>query len=276
MKRIITTTSVFEPCTEMTGIIKRLAKLGYDGADIAFDYCTQKPDYPFMTDKYEDWAEQVRETAENRSITITHAHAPFDASATGEIVERTFRAAEIMGVKYIVAHPVWRRSDKTIIDHPDEFIETNLPLAKAMTESAQSHNLTLLSENLLWGASTDPKNIADLAAETNSPNFGWCLDTGHAHAFGVNLNTETLTKLKTPPKSLHIQDTHGDKRDEHLIPYDGTIDWKELCKALNAIGYTGEVVLEAHHQSLELPDSERDTLLADLLTRAARIQKMLE
>jgi len=133
MKRIITTTSVFEPCTEMTGIIKRLAKLGYDGADIAFDYCTQKPDYPFMTDKYEDWAEQVRETAENRSITITHAHAPFDASATGEIVERTFRAAEIMGVKYIVAHPVWRRIDKTIIDHPDEFIETNLPLAKAMT-----------------------------------------------------------------------------------------------------------------------------------------------
>nr|MBQ4318298.1 hypothetical protein [Clostridia bacterium] len=59
-------------------------------------------------------------------------------------------------------------------------------------------------------------------------------------------------------------------------PYDGTIDWKELCKALNAIGYTGEVVLEAHHQSLELPDSERDTLLAELLTRAAIIKNMLE
>ncbi|MBQ7983029.1 MAG: hypothetical protein IJ302_05640 [Clostridia bacterium] len=56
MKAVVTTTSVYPPCTDQTEVLRRLHGIGYTGLDLAFDYCVQETDYPFMTDAYEDWA----------------------------------------------------------------------------------------------------------------------------------------------------------------------------------------------------------------------------
>ena len=61
--------------------------------------------------------------------------------------------------------------------------------------------------------------------------------------------------------------------DEHLLPGDGNIDWKEFLRVLHEIGYEGELVLEAHHQSYDAPDEEKDGILKELLVRA---EKMLD
>jgi sugar phosphate isomerase/epimerase len=102
----------------------------------------------------------------------------------------------------------------------------------------------------------------------NSPFFGWCFDTGHANRCG--LPQTSLLGLSHPPMSLHVQDNHGD-HDEHLLPGDGTIDWKVFLDTLHAIDYTGDLVLEAHHQSIDAPDDRRDTILTDLLHRAEKM-----
>jgi sugar phosphate isomerase/epimerase len=74
------------------------------------------------------------------------------------------------------------------------------------------------------------------------------------------------------PLSLHIQDTHGPgSGDEHLLPGDGSIDWKEFLHILHDIGYKGELVLEAHHQSYAAPDEEKDGILTELLRRAEKM-----
>ena len=67
--------------------------------------------------------------------------------------------------------------------------------------------------------------------------------------------------------SLHIQDNDG-SGDGHLIPGDGTIDWTAFLAVLRDVGYLGDCVLEAHHQSLEAPDAERDAILTRLLKTA--------
>jgi len=185
-----------------------------------------------------------------------------------------------MGIKYIVSHPVWRRdpSDGTIwgqdpskiYSDPDEFIKVNIEYTKPLLEYAEKYGVTLLSENLLWGATIDPANIARLVEEVNSPYFGWCYDTGHAHGWGHNF--KELEAIGTVPLSLHIQDNVKDHSDDHNIPGDGRIDWKGFAATMNKIGYKGDVVLEAHHQSLELPDEERDAFLAVMLERAKSIQ----
>nr|MBQ4320157.1 sugar phosphate isomerase/epimerase [Clostridia bacterium] len=280
MKKIVTTTSVFPPCTDMEQTIRRLAKIGFDSLDIAFDYCTQDKNYPFLTDTAA-WAEKMRVLAESLGICISHGHAPFDTAVRGPMVERTFRAASIMGVKYIVAHPVWRRdpSDGTIwgqdpsmiYGDTDDFIKVNIEYTKPLLEYAEKYGVTLLSENLLWCATIDPANIALLVDEVNSPYFGWCYDTGHARGWGHDFIE--LESIKTAPLSLHIQDNMKDHSDDHNIPGDGRIDWKGFAQTMNRIGYKGDVVLEAHHQSLELPDEERDAFLAVMLERAKSIQK---
>ena len=86
--------------------------------------------------------------------------------------------------------------------------------------------------------------------------------------------------MEIMPLSLHIQDNHGKEerfgKDSHLIPGYGNIDWKEFLDILYEKNYKGELVFEAHHQSYEAPDNERDAILADLFTRACKMREYIE
>ncbi len=266
--KIVTTTSVFPPCWDSADALNRLAAIGYDCLDMAFDYCTQKDDFPFMTDGYEAWADSLRNTAEKLGVAYTHSHACFDAASRSPLVERAIHCASVMGIRYMVVHPVFRNPEGTITDD-EEFIRTNAELILPQLEIAGKYGVVLLSENLLWGSSIRSEVIAALADEVNSPSFGWCYDTGHAHAMGDSL--DNFRRVSRAPLSLHIQDNHGNQRDEHLLPGDGTLDWAQFFRALKDVNYAGEFVLEAHHQSVDAADEERNGILTDLYVRSRKL-----
>lgn len=266
--KIVNTTSVFPPCWDSVDVLNRHAALGYDALDMAFDYCVQEKDFPFMTEDYENWANGLREKAERLGVAYTHSHAPFDASARGDLVERSLRCASLLGIRYMVVHPIWKKEGE-IIGDDETFLAVNAEAIRPQLETAEKHGVILLSENLLWGASIRSQTIARLAEEVNSPWFGWCYDTGHAHA--MHDSPENFRKVCRAPLSLHVQDNHGTGWDEHLLPGNGTLDWGEFLRSLKAVGYAGDLVLEAHHQPLEAPDEERDGILADLLERAKKM-----
>ena len=267
--KIITTSSVFPAQMDAFDTLPRLANLGFDGIDVAFDYCVTNTVDGFMSEHYLDWAKKFREKADVLGVILSPSHAPFDASARGDIVKRTMECASILGAKYTVVHPIWRKSDDRFYEDFDEFVEVNVKAIQPILEVAEKYGVTVLSENLLWGASIHPKAISDLVDAVTSPCFGWCYDTGHAKAFG--LSSTDLIGLNSVPLSLHIHDNFGIKWDEHLIPGDGNIDWKEFLDVLKTIGYQGEFVLEAHHQTIDAPDEERDGLLMTLLDRSRKM-----
>ena len=72
-------------------------------------------------------------------------------------------------------------------------------------------------------------------------DIGVCLDYGHAHLMGdVGEAIETL--------SGHLWTTHvhdnGGTRDDHLVPYAGTINWDAAMMGTQKIGYDGVLMLE--------------------------------
>jgi sugar phosphate isomerase/epimerase len=72
-------------------------------------------------------------------------------------------------------------------------------------------------------------------------DVGVCLDYGHAHLMGdVGEAIETL--------SGHLLTTHvhdnGGRRDDHLVPFAGTIDWDAAMMSTQKIGYDGIFMLE--------------------------------
>ncbi len=271
MKNIVTTTSVFPPEYPADSALERLFHVGYTHLDMAFDYCTH-PSSPFMGEGWREWAIALREKADRLGVRYTHSHACGDASSRSIAMLRCFEACEILGIRYLVAHPVFRVDGKIITDNA-EFIRINAEAARELLPYAEKHGVILLSENILWGSSIYPTVIADLVREVNSPFFGWCCDTGHIHCSRVPMSD--LRKVSVPPLSLHVQDNDG-SGDQHSLPGDGTIDWKEFMDILREIGYKGELVLEAHHQSLDAPDGERDTILSDLLCRAQKMRAYME
>lgn len=267
--RIVTTTSVFPPSYPIEKAIDRLSAIGYNGLDLAIDYCVDSCEFPFMTEEWSHWGLRLCKKARERGVSFTHAHASGDAGDRDPIFYRGFSLCGIMKIPYIVVHPVFKNQKGAVISCEDEFLEVNTRSILPLLELAEENNVTILSENLLWGASKDPLIIARLVKEVASPFFGWCFDTGHANCFGISPNV--LLDTEVTPLSLHIQDNHGFGSDEHLIPGDGNYDWKLFLELLHRINYQGDLVLEAHHQSLECEDEKREEVLNELYLRSEKM-----
>ena len=261
--RIVTTTDVFEDGYPAERAADRLASLGFDGIDMGFDYWVFEGS-PFLSDDYLAWAEGLKAHADEAGIVYTHAHAPGKAD-DDEWIERSIKAAAAIGARYLVIHPIYQNSNGKDITGKLTFINVNAKAIKKWLPTAEEYGVVLLSENILWGASADPRIIADLVKAVDSDWFGWCFDVGHAHCCGYE--PSVLKNCSVAPMSLHIQDNDG-TGDGHLIPGDGTVDWEAFLQTLRDVGYLGDCVLEAHHQSLEAPDGERDAILARLLETA--------
>ena len=70
---------------------------------------------------------------------------------------------------------------------------------------------------------------------------GICLDTGHAHLWGDV--ADAIEICSGHLHTTHLHDNHG-RRDEHLMPGHGTIDWDATLLAFQKVGYDGAWVFE--------------------------------
>jgi sugar phosphate isomerase/epimerase len=95
---------------------------------------------------------------------------------------------------------------------------------------------------------------------------GICLDFGHAHMDG-----DLVDAIETVSGHLiatHVHDNRG-RADEHLVPFDGTIDWPGVMTAVQKVGYDGTLLLE-----LATHGSPKATLLRAQQARA-RMERLL-
>jgi sugar phosphate isomerase/epimerase len=93
----------------------------------------------------------------------------------------------------------------------------------------------------------DPSYLRAFVDETRLTGLRFNFDVGHAHLsdFPEEERVEkSFSPLRELVSSVHLHDNHGEK-DEHLPPYDGTIDWSTVIKTLQAAPQTSlPLVLE--------------------------------
>ena len=68
-----------------------------------------------------------------------------------------------------------------------------------------------------------------------------CLDMGHAHLGGDLV--DTIETVSEHIAAVHAHDNRG-REDEHLLPFEGTIDWAAALTTLQKVGYEAPIVLE--------------------------------
>ena len=83
--------------------------------------------------------------------------------------------------------------------------------------------------------------VAMIERDFDGSNVGICLDFGHAHLMGdvaddIEIVAEHLI-------TTHVHDNRG-KDDDHLVPYQGTINWPAALVSMLKIGYEGTYLLE--------------------------------
>jgi sugar phosphate isomerase/epimerase len=93
----------------------------------------------------------------------------------------------------------------------------------------------------------DPAYLRAFVDETRLAGLRFNFDIGHAHLAELPEHgrlEKSFSPLRDLVSSVHLHDNHGEK-DEHLPPYDGTIDWPAAIKTLQSASQTSlPLVLE--------------------------------
>jgi len=83
--------------------------------------------------------------------------------------------------------------------------------------------------------------VTMLERDLEAPHAGICLDFGHAFLMG-----DVADAIETVSEHLittHVHDNHR-TRDEHLVPFEGGIDWNSALMSMQKIGYDGTYLME--------------------------------
>ena len=119
--------------------------------------------------------------------------------------------------------------------------EKGIRRLKEICDYAKSLNIKVAFEN------TKIKGYLDYVIENiDNDNVGICYDSGHCH---VHFKDDfDFSKFKNRIFAVHLHDNDGTD-DQHMLPFDGTINWDELVSNLKDNGYNGPITLEIHHHT---------------------------
>jgi sugar phosphate isomerase/epimerase len=105
-------------------------------------------------------------------------------------------------------------------------------------------------ENIPGALSTPESIVALIEDELDLPILGACLDFGHANIMGGV--ADAIDVMGGVLIATHLHD-NGGSRDEHLPPFEGSIDWQEALMGLAKVGYEGVLMIEVAAHSAPAP-----------------------
>jgi sugar phosphate isomerase/epimerase len=82
--------------------------------------------------------------------------------------------------------------------------------------------------------------------ELDARTVGICLDMGHAFLMGDL--ADAIETVSGELITTHVHDNRG-KSDDHLVPFDGKIDWPTALMSLEKVGYDGLIMFELANTS---------------------------
>jgi sugar phosphate isomerase/epimerase len=138
-------------------------------------------------------------------------------------IKRVLDLVECVPFRYCVQHVARPR------DIPDQRRwDAAFSSLELLSLFAKQRGVTIALENTP-GEMASPANLKIFLDQTRLMNVKLCFDTGHAHLEGgVVAGLEPVRDLVV---TTHVHDNRGE-RDDHLLPYEGTIDWNAALAAL--------------------------------------------
>jgi sugar phosphate isomerase/epimerase len=163
-------------------------------------------------------------------------------------IKRALDVAERIPFHYLIQHIGHGRqmADPRKLDAAFTSLENLSMFAKA-------RGVTIALENTPdeLGA---PSSLQHFITDTHLHDLKLCFDIGHAHVEeGV---TASFDAMRERVVTTHIHDNHGDK-DEHLLPFDGTIEWDAALRALAEAAQPLPIVFEIKAQAGAVPSLDQ-------------------
>jgi sugar phosphate isomerase/epimerase len=224
-------------------LLGQIAEAGFKGVEI---FCSRAHfDYTAKTE-----VQAMAVALANHGLVLSSLHAPAsrDLSSTRES-GTPLSICEVERVRRIEAMDELKRAIDVaeelpfprMVFHMGGSRETVDPRKRDAAFSSLEHlilharhvGVTICVENTT-SEMGDPAYLRAFVDETRLTGLRFNFDIGHAH-LADGPEEERIEKSFSPLRDLvvgvHLHDNHGEK-DEHLPPFDGTIDWPAAIKVL--------------------------------------------
>lgn len=249
--RFAVSTYLFHPSRLDREHLVEIAAHGFEGVELFalrshFDYTDAAA------------ARQLGEWLDDTRLTLSSLHAPTamafdghwqgslslastDAAARGAAVQETCAAidcAQNLRCDTVVVHLGLPAHLADSTDNDAAAARTSLDL---LVPYAAERGVQVALEVQTNQLSTADALVALIGDADDWPMAGICVDTGHARLLGDPV--DAIEAASGHVIATHLNDTRG-TRDDHLVPYDGSIDWARTLLAFLKVGYAGPWTFE--------------------------------
>ncbi|MBR4910961.1 MAG: sugar phosphate isomerase/epimerase [Clostridia bacterium] len=189
---------------------------------------------------------EIKEKAEKAGLGVDFLHAPFrgvndfwcpglDYLPLKKNIVKSINSAADNAIPIVVMHvdSGW---------NPPKICDIGLNRFDELVEYADAKGVKIAFENI--------RNFGTLSAMMQRyrgiDTVGYCYDCGHEHCYTETVRFTDL--FGSVILCTHIHDNMGkDGRpdpDDHLMMFDGNIDYADMMARLNAVGYKGTLTVE--------------------------------
>jgi sugar phosphate isomerase/epimerase len=181
--------------------------------------------------------------------------------ATLHEMQAALSIARVVPFKYLVVHlgvpAAWHPG--TDNNHREAAIRS----IEEIHGMAQAVGVKVALEVMGNTLSTAPDLIDIIERSFDGADLGICMDVGHAHLLG-----DAAEAIETASEYLVTTHIHDNRRqsDDHLVPFQGSINWAATVMAFEKIGYDGVLMYEV--KNVESPRA--------VLERAVAARRRLE
>ena len=196
--------------------------------------------------------------------------APFSMSSQNNdqrqrAVEETRRAMDLAaGASCPTVTVSLERPGSASPDDPDSPVSTRRSLEE-LVRHAEAAGVTLALRVGTGPLSTAGALLRLIEHDLDGSGAGICLDYGHVHLRG-----DVADALETAAEHVVLallHDNHG-RRDDHLVPGSGTIDWASAMMTTQKLGYDGPLVMDVY-------GADRDATVQQASRARERLRAML-
>ena len=238
------------PRIPMAQAMDFFAEAGFEAVDVNF--CGTIYPEPFRHEPIldGDWRKNldgVVDAIRRNRLVISHTHVPFynyreegpERAARDEMMYRAIEATAYIGATYAVIHP-----QRDMPGTGETLVEETVRRLAPFNDFAREHGVVLCVENMFTTTGEQLRQIVEAL------DCCACWDVGHAN-LGKHEQYANMAALGSRLRVLHLHDNYGTK-DDHSLPFLGTVDWPSVMRALRDIGYEGTFNYEVAASKLPL------------------------
>jgi len=248
--KIATTTGDFSfYCSSDEECIRELYRAGFKYIDLSM--YSFNPLSVYMQNGWREHVLRIKELSDELGMQFVQAHSkggnPLsnDPEHVDFLLQATLRSieiCEILGIKNTVVH-----NGQAPGITKEEWFTLNKAFYEKLFPTMERCGVNVLCENSTksnMGAKyfiNSGKDMREFIEFVDHPLVHGCWDTGHANCEGNQY--DDIIAVGKELYAIHYNDNHGLK-DEHLVPFLGSLNHDEVITALVDIGYTGYFTLE--------------------------------